>query len=32
MAEGTHRIALGKAADDLEHTAETHLTERLFGR
>jgi beta-glucosidase len=32
IAEGTHRIALGKAADDLVLTAEVRLTERRFGR
>jgi beta-glucosidase len=28
---GTHRVALGRAADALEITAEAELTERLFG-
>jgi beta-glucosidase len=32
IAGGTYRIALGQAADDLVLTAETALTERLFGR
>jgi beta-glucosidase len=32
IAEGTHRIALGKAADDLVLSAEAQLTERRFGR
>ena len=32
ITEGTYRIALGKAADDLVLTAEARLTERLFGR
>jgi beta-glucosidase len=32
IAEGTYRIALGKAADDLVLAAEVQLTERRFGR
>jgi beta-glucosidase len=32
IAAGTHRVALGKAADDLVLTADAQLTERLFGR
>ena len=32
ITERTHRVALGKSADDLLLTAETHLPERLFGR
>jgi beta-glucosidase len=32
IAGGTHRLALGRAADDLVLTAEAQLTERLFGR
>jgi beta-glucosidase len=31
IAEGGHRVALGKAADDLVLTAEARLTERRFG-
>ncbi len=31
ITEGTHRIALGKAADNLVLTAEAQLTGRLFG-
>jgi beta-glucosidase len=29
--EGTHKVALGKAADALDLTAETTLTGALFG-
>ena len=32
MAEGTYRVALGRAADDLVLTGEAHLFERWFGR
>jgi beta-glucosidase len=32
IGEGTHRIALGKSADDPVLTAEVQLTRRLFGR
>jgi beta-glucosidase len=32
IIEGTHQIALGRAADDLVLTAEATLTGRLFGR
>jgi beta-glucosidase len=32
IAEGTYRIALGKAADDVVLSADTQLTARLFGR
>jgi beta-glucosidase len=31
ITEGTYKVALGKAADALELTAETRLTEALFG-
>jgi beta-glucosidase len=31
ITEGTYRIALGKAADDLVLTGEAPLIERLFG-
>jgi len=31
IAEGTHRIALGKSADTFVLTAEARLTEQLFG-
>jgi beta-glucosidase len=31
ISEGTHRIALGKSADELVLTAEAQLTGRLFG-
>jgi beta-glucosidase len=29
--DGTYKVALGKAAGDLQLTAETSLTEALFG-
>jgi beta-glucosidase len=32
IAGGSHRVALGRAADDLVLTAEVELSERLFGR
>jgi beta-glucosidase len=32
IAGGTHRIALGKAADHLVLTADAQLKARLFGR
>jgi beta-glucosidase len=32
IAQGSHQIAVGKAADDLVLTAEAALDERLFGR
>jgi beta-glucosidase len=31
IAEGTYRVALGRAADDLTLTSETRLAERRFG-
>ena len=31
IAEGAHRVALGKAADSLVLTAEAKLSEQLFG-
>ena len=31
IAQGSHQIAVGKAADNLVLTAEATLTERLFG-
>jgi len=32
ITAGCHRVALDKSADDLELTAETPLTARLFGQ
>jgi beta-glucosidase len=32
IAGGTHRVALGRAADDLVLAAEVELSERRFGR
>jgi beta-glucosidase len=32
IADGTHRIALGRSVDDLVLTQDAQLQERLFGR